>query len=546
MIKKITLFSCLFTSLFSFGQSTDASPYCAGDFSGGDFLDVEKYISKVELNGMVNESGTTQFALPHYVYYNNIDATSLDVGGNYELIITHDNGISIHGIAAWIDYNQNNIFEESEKIEQTLYPSGTNPLAYNFTVPADATPGNTRMRVRVYEDDEYTFSFADTDNLEVLPCDYNLGTGETQFDWGETEDYDILIVGATDDTIPEKEFLECFDTDYPFQYDTITENTALEYELNLASVTIYNSLENAQMDQAALPNNSEFLVPIGGEQILYLKGEKTDASEEIIVKIILKVSQIPLIPYPGITVCMDDDGDEFTDYPLTLESDYLSQNGTLDYTFHVTFADAEADNNPITFTYYTGTFQTELYLRFEDIATGCFFVLAIPLKTVDCDEDQDGDGISNGDEDVNGNTNLQTDDTDGDNTPDYMDTDDDGDGLLTLEEDYNQNGDPSDDDTNDNNIPDYLEADITLSVENIELFKALKFYPNPTEGSIQVQSEIAKFDVITITDIQGKILKQFRNFESNTFINISSFDKGVYFIKLEAKQTSITKKVILK
>ncbi|WP_196890160.1 GEVED domain-containing protein [Aureivirga sp. CE67] len=203
MIKKITLIASLFTAFISHAQSTDAAPYCSGDFSGGEFMDVEKYISKVELNTLSNESGDTQFALPHYVYYDNIEATKLQKEETYELKITHDDGVSIHGIAAWIDFNGDEIFEESEKIEQSIFPSGMNPLIYSFTIPANAKLGKTRMRVRIYEDDAYSFSFPTGEDPIVLPCDYDLGEGEVAFDWGETEDYDVEIIAEDDLAVQE-------------------------------------------------------------------------------------------------------------------------------------------------------------------------------------------------------------------------------------------------------------------------------------------------------------------------------------------------------
>ncbi len=62
-------------------------------------------------------------------------------------------------------------------------------------------------------------------------------------------------------------------------------------------------------------------------------------------------------------------------------------------------------------------------------------------------------------EDLNNNGTPCDDDTDGDETPNFMDDDDDGDGALTLYEDWNNNGDPTDDDTDDDGTPNYLDAD---------------------------------------------------------------------------------------
>ena len=184
----LTLLSLL--STINFAQITDPTPYCEAIYSD-DFFMVPHHIERVELNTLDNDTGPAPFAEPHYVYYNGIPATDLNVGDTYDLVITHDDGVTIHGIAAWIDFNDNNVFDDMEKVGETLWPAGTNPLTYSFTVPAGAVPGITRMRIRVYEDDEYTFSGVD---LPVLPCQYDIGAGLTDYDWGETEDYDVNIV----------------------------------------------------------------------------------------------------------------------------------------------------------------------------------------------------------------------------------------------------------------------------------------------------------------------------------------------------------------
>lgn len=76
--------------------------------------------------------------------------------------------------------------------------------------------------------------------------------------------------------------------------------------------------------------------------------------------------------------------------------------------------------------------------------------------------EDDNDGIPAALEDINGNGNLDDDDTDGDGIPNYLDADDDGDNVLTKDEKPNPNGDNdlSDAlDTDGDSIPDYLDTD---------------------------------------------------------------------------------------
>jgi len=76
--------------------------------------------------------------------------------------------------------------------------------------------------------------------------------------------------------------------------------------------------------------------------------------------------------------------------------------------------------------------------------------------------DDDEDGIPSELEDINGNGDLEDDDTDGDGIPNYKDNDDDNDNVPTLNENPDDNGDGLIDDAQDTDgdtIPDYLDTD---------------------------------------------------------------------------------------
>lgn len=181
------------TAASSYAQTTDPAPYCNGGYDDG-FMPVEHYISKVSIGTLDNNSGTTQSAAPHYTYYNNLSAPELTKGDNYELSVAHNGGASIHYVAAFIDFNNNQQFDLPEEcvLHQSIHDQVNNPSVATITIPATATEGVTRMRVMVYEDDEFTWV---EDAPKALPCtDFSDGS----FDWGETEDYNIRITsGAT-------------------------------------------------------------------------------------------------------------------------------------------------------------------------------------------------------------------------------------------------------------------------------------------------------------------------------------------------------------
>lgn len=97
------------------------------------------------------------------------------------------------------------------------------------------------------------------------------------------------------------------------------------------------------------------------------------------------------------------------------------------------------------------------------------------------DDDTDGDGLPNYLDDDDDGDNVRTatekpnytdadrlsnaQDSDGDGTPDYLDDDDDDDGVLTRDEEFfSQDQNPTNDVTNNEVGPDYLNLEITTSI----------------------------------------------------------------------------------
>lgn len=170
----------------SYGQITDPAPYCVAGYN--DLPDPwAHFISNVTLGTLDNSTGDTAYAAPHYVYYNNVTAPDLAAGSTYTLSVTHDPwSTGFHFIAVFIDYNHNNSFlDTGERVLQQKYTAITYPTSTaSITIPTTATPGTTRMRVMVFESDNYAAPNA-------APC-----TADT-LEWGETEDYNVNILPPT-------------------------------------------------------------------------------------------------------------------------------------------------------------------------------------------------------------------------------------------------------------------------------------------------------------------------------------------------------------
>lgn len=80
--------------------------------------------------------------------------------------------------------------------------------------------------------------------------------------------------------------------------------------------------------------------------------------------------------------------------------------------------------------------------------------------------------------------------------------------------------------------------------EQIELVEAL--YPNPTTGIfvITFRNELSNA-TISVLDISGKMIQQFKGNGYRLNFDLSKFAKGTYVVKIEDHDRVITKKVIL-
>jgi len=107
------------------------------------------HISNVRLEQINNTSGNEGYA--DFTQNTNSGGTAANLlpSGTHTLIVERPStaGVSTYW-KVWIDYNQNNVFEDTESIMYKLNESN-NTITHNFTVPADALNGTTRMRVHL-------------------------------------------------------------------------------------------------------------------------------------------------------------------------------------------------------------------------------------------------------------------------------------------------------------------------------------------------------------------------------------------------------------
>jgi len=73
-------------------------------------------------------------------------------------------------------------------------------------------------------------------------------------------------------------------------------------------------------------------------------------------------------------------------------------------------------------------------------------------------------------------------------------------------------------------------------------------YPNPTCSKFTIDNEQFTIKNIVITDLTGKTVKLFSNFQmkqfSNYEIDLSNFANSIYFIRLQTDKEIFTTKIV--
>ena len=149
-------------------------PYCEPCFTDLD----DDWITAVEFAGMINTTGPEGGSCS-YGDYTEDPELKVDIqrGTTYTLNVTFESGTYTECTRAWIDWNQDNVFNDTDEMYE-LGSGASTTVSVNITVPVLAPLGETRMRVI----EKYS-SCSDA-------C--NSASGN----YGETEDYTVNILEA--------------------------------------------------------------------------------------------------------------------------------------------------------------------------------------------------------------------------------------------------------------------------------------------------------------------------------------------------------------
>ena len=82
----------------------------------------------------------------------------------------------------------------------------------------------------------------------------------------------------------------------------------------------------------------------------------------------------------------------------------------------------------------------------------------------------------------------------------------------------------------------------TLSNNEFELANSILFYPNPAKDVLNIQGDVSKLKSIEVYSILGKRLLEVK--ENLNEINISKLQSGMYLLRVNTNETSVTYKIV--
>ncbi len=82
-----------------------------------------------------------------------------------------------------------------------------------------------------------------------------------------------------------------------------------------------------------------------------------------------------------------------------------------------------------------------------------------------------------------------------------------------------------------------------LSVNNDAFTENIEIYPNPVTDELLIKSRFS-FDQISIYDIRGRLLSNFKEKNTKLFIDMSHFPQGIYFVEMKSGNSKETRKII--
>lgn len=212
---------------------TGAWVYCTAGATSTSF---EK-ISNVTF-GAINNNST---ATAGYEDFTSI-STNVNRKGSYLLSVKANTYYSTDSYFAWIDYNQNGVFEDAERVQLTG-ASATTPATGTIVVPSDAKFGATLMRVKLIDGTDntpcqtYTYGQVEDYSVKIVAPDVALITSPANGATGVSASPATITWDASTGATSYKLFVGTASGNYDVVNGTTV--SATTYELNLSPSTTY-------------------------------------------------------------------------------------------------------------------------------------------------------------------------------------------------------------------------------------------------------------------------------------------------------------------
>jgi hypothetical protein len=92
-------------------------------------------------------------------------------------------------------------------------------------------------------------------------------------------------------------------------------------------------------------------------------------------------------------------------------------------------------------------------------------------------------------------------------------------------------------------VNDTITIDLVTSIQNIE-GNELSVFPNPSTGVLQLSSTGFEGEKVQVFTISGKLVQQLVIQSNLETFDLSSFGKGIYFIRLEGSESKVIRVLI--
>ncbi|MFD1631536.1 T9SS type A sorting domain-containing protein [Pseudopedobacter beijingensis] len=96
---------------------------------------------------------------------------------------------------------------------------------------------------------------------------------------------------------------------------------------------------------------------------------------------------------------------------------------------------------------------------------------------------------------------------------------------------------------------DNKETELDIRIVSFELTAlSLQLYPNPTDDVVNISFSNSKYNLLTVTDLSGKVLQQvqIKPDESSMKVSLGNYPAGIYLLHFSGNEGSVIKKVIRK